>query len=343
MASIYKRGDTWWIKYYFNGKTVRESLKTTNKRVAQREKQAREAKLLDPYRDAIQERNPAVNVFWARYLAYAYDHLRESTVEIQTLFWKQLMQFTGAQRLGDIRQEDVEAFKKWKKDKGAADQSVNNALKDIQAIYNRAKKLGLYTGGNPAQGVARFRLPKKMPEFHTEEELSRLLKVASSRGGHVAWVVLLGGWAGLRKMEIVNARWEWFDFDSRKPLISVKGFPGFVIKDSEERAIPMSRRIHEALYPQRKEEGYLFESDRPSEGKSRYRFDPKKALVGALREAGLTAQDPFQRLRHTFGSLHAQKGVSIFKVSKWMGHSSVKVTERHYAGLQAYDPEIDSF
>ncbi len=25
------------------------------------------------------------------------------------------------------------------------------------------------------------------------------------------------------------------------------------------------------------------------------------------------------------------------------GHSSVSVTERHYAGLQAYDPEIDSF
>jgi len=343
MTSIYKRGDIWWLKYHQNGRVVRKSLKTTNKRIAQREKQACEAELLTPHRHTKEEKNPPIDVFWEDYLRWARDHKRPQSIQRETIFWKQLMEFAQPQRLGDVTSQDIEGFKRWRRERGNSEQTINNGLKDIQAIYNHALRLGLYTGHNPAQGVARFRLPKKMPEFHTEEELSRLLKVASSRGGHVAWVVLLGGWAGLRKMEIVNARWEWFDFDNRKPLISVKGFPGFDIKDSEERAIPMSRRIHEALYPQRKEEGYLFESDRPSEGKSRYRFDPKKALVGALREAGLTAQDPFQRLRHTFGSLHAQKGVSIFKVSKWMGHSSVKVTERHYAGLQAYDPEIDSF
>ena len=34
---------------------------------------------------------------------------------------------------------------------------------------------------------------------------------------------------------------------------------------------------------------------------------------------------------------------AIFKGCKWMAHSSVAVTERHYAGLQAYDADIDSF
>lgn len=343
MASIFKRSETWWISYYVNGKQVRESLKTSNKRIAEREKQAREAELLKPHRRVAEKKNPPVDIFWERYLEYANAHLRERTIEIQTLFWGQLMEFTKAQRLGDIRQKDIEEFKRWKKEKGAADQSVNNALKDIQAIYNHALKLGLYTGPNPAKGIERFKLQKKMPEFHSEKEAIALLKIARQRGQQVERVILLGVWAGFRKGEIVNARWEWLDFNKTKPLITIKGFPGFDIKDSEDRAIPMSQRIYDALYPHRQNAGFIFESDRPSEGKNRYRFDPRKALISTLKEAGLTTKNPFQRLRHTFGSLHAQKGVSIFKVSKWMGHSSVKVTERHYAGLQAYDSEIDSF
>ncbi len=343
MASIYKRDKTWWIKYYQNGKIVRESLRTTNKRIAERERQAREAELLTPHRQVREKKNPPVDLFWERYLEYAHQHLRDRTIEIQSLFWRQLMEFTEAQRLGDVTRNDIEGFKKWKKDRGAADLSVNNALKDVRAIYNRAIKLGLYTGRNPADGVEGFKIPKRMPEFHTEEEVNRLLDVAKERGRNVEWVVLLGAWAGLRKKEIVNARGEWLDFSQEKPLIRIKGFPGFEIKDYEDRVVPMSQRIYDVLYPYRKETGFVFESGRQSEGKYRYRFDPRKSLLAALIKAGLTTKNPFQRLRHTFASLHAQKGVSIFKVSKWMGHGSVKVTERHYAGLQAYDPEIDSF
>ena len=36
----------------------------------------------------------------------------------------------------------------------------------------------------------------------------------------------------------------------------------------------------------------------------------------------------------------AQRGVSLFKVAQWMGHS-VKVCQEHYASLQDYDVEID--
>lgn len=144
-------------------------------------------------------------------------------------------------------------------------------------------------------------------------------------------------------MEVVNTKWEWLVFDDKKPLIHVQACEGFTIKNHQDRLIPMSRRIFDAFYPHRKPEGFVFESDRKSEGKSRYRFDPKKSLDAVLEDAGLTTEDPFQRLRRSFGSIHVIKGKSIYSVSKWLGHSSVRVTERHYAGLQAYDPDIDSF
>ena len=123
----------------------------------------------------------------------------------------------------------------------------------------------------------------------------------------------------------------------------MKASHGFTIKDSEERAVPMSQQIHEALYPHRKSEGYLFKSSPHSAGRHRYRYEPKKSLLASLKDAGLIVKNPFQRLRMTFGSIHVQKGKSIYIVGKWLGHSSVSVTEKHYTAIQAYDSDIDSF
>ena len=36
MGSLYKRGNTWWIKYYRNGKSYRESTGTDKKMVAKK-------------------------------------------------------------------------------------------------------------------------------------------------------------------------------------------------------------------------------------------------------------------------------------------------------------------
>ena len=104
----------------------------------------------------------------------------------------------------------------------------------------------------------------------------------------------------------------------------------------------MNRRIYDELYPHRQQEGYVFPHMRNAKHQ-RYRIDLRASLTAALRDADLPTEHPYQRLRHSFGSLLAQQGVSLFKISKWMGHSTVVVTEKHYAGLQAYDAEIDLF
>ena len=47
----------------------------------------------------------------------------------------------------------------------------------------------------------------------------------------------------------------------------------------------------------------------------------------------------FHDLRRTFGYNLIKQGMSIFKVSKLLGHSSVRTTEKHYAPLIATDIE----
>ena len=48
-------------------------------------------------------------------------------------------------------------------------------------------------------------------------------------------------------------------------------------------------------------------------------------------------------LRHTFASWAAVEGVSIYRISEWLGHSTVQLTQDTYAHLQAHDDDIDRF
>lgn len=328
------------------GKRVRKLLNTIIKVQAQRERTALEAKLLEPTRLVKEEKNARIDEFWPEYLTWAHEHLAPTTVDLHQRCWGYLVEHSGRTRLGDITPEDIEACKRWRRAEGNSEQSVNNYLRDFQAIFNRAIKWGYLTTENPVKSVTRYKITRQLVTFHTDEELQRLLDVVTKEEPTVGqrnleWAVLLGGWAGMRKKEIVNARWEWFTF-SDKPTIRVQEFGDFRIKTREERTIPMSRRIFDRLYPHRKPEGFVFESSRPGNGLYRYRFDPRKSLDRALKEAELPTDDPFQRLRRTFGSIHLQNGKPLLKVARWMGNSP-KVCERHYAGLLDYDEDIDTF
>jgi len=56
----------------------------------------------------------------------------------------------------------------------------------------------------------------------------------------------------------------------------------------------------------------------------------------AYKKAGIIEAN-IHTLRKTAGALLIQAGVDIYKVSKFLGHSSVTVTEKHYVDLQKQD------
>ena len=57
-----------------------------------------------------------------------------------------------------------------------------------------------------------------------------------------------------------------------------------------------------------------------------------RALRSAFRRAGIEGVN-VHTLRKTFSSWLVQSGVSIFEVSKLLGHSSVQITEQIYGDL----------
>ena len=58
----------------------------------------------------------------------------------------------------------------------------------------------------------------------------------------------------------------------------------------------------------------------------------REVLAGGAVHARVTHLTP-HTLRHTFGTRWLQAGGDIYKLSRILGHSSVAVTEAHYAHL----------
>jgi len=77
----------------------------------------------------------------------------------------------------------------------------------------------------------------------------------------------------------------------------------------------------------------------PTRRKSVYRWDfgrPFDLYMEAQKVPWVTPHI----MRHTFASLLASAGVSIYKIAKWLG-DDVRTVQRHYAKLLPNDSEIE--
>lgn len=145
--------------------------------------------------------------------------------------------------------------------------------------------------------------------------------------------------AGLRFQEIVEARAFWFDMEASQ--IHLRKHAGIQFKDREERSIPMTAQFKAFLegygMKKRAAQSYMLHPD-VVRGKSLYRWDFGRPFGDYMSEQGVPWVTPHV-MRHTFASLLASAGVSIYHVAVWMG-DGVKVVQKHYAKLIPMHCEI---
>jgi len=335
MANVFKRGSTFYVEFYLGGRRVRRSLRTSRKSDALARKEAIERQVaLGRYEPEVL--NPPCAEFMESYLEWARLHKAHNTVKNDEMWWRHLVEFCKPKRVADIRPVDIERFKQDRRARGLAPSSVNDALRHLKAIFNRGPKLGLLSVENPVSGVEFLKVEKAPPKFLTAEEVEFLLKAATDQSTDMLVFCALGVYAGLRRAVIVNARWEWFDFTQK--IITVLSGEAFTIKNHEARTIPLNAKLAAILAPLRRDEGYLIRpAKRP--GTHVYRVELQKPFREVAEAAGL-GWITVHVLRHTFASRLAQANVSLYKISKWLGHRDLKTTQV-YAHLQTYDEAID--
>jgi integrase len=212
--------------------------------------------------------------------------------------------------------------------------------KNIEAL-NRLLIRAVEDGVLAKSPVERVRLPKKpkrVPRFLSSQQREELMKVAKAHSRDAYLLVALGVYLGLRKAELLALRWDQVDLAQR--VAHVVNQENFTTKNGKNRAVPICDELHAILLPYSNAIGFVLKPGRKYKAGKRYRWEFRKLLQVLVKEAGLGKWATAHVMRHTFASLFAQAGVSLYKIGAWMGHSSGEVTEI-YAHLAAYDPDIN--
>ena len=72
--SVFKRGNTWWYKFYFAGRFVRESAKSTSKTVAKKAERQRRRDLEEAYNNVSDTREQRVQTVGQKAHEYLEDY-----------------------------------------------------------------------------------------------------------------------------------------------------------------------------------------------------------------------------------------------------------------------------
>lgn len=180
---------------------------------------------------------------------------------------------------------------------------------------------------NPAEAVKLLRTTRSAVEHLTLAERDRLLE--ASRGSPLEPAILLAVGSGLRLGEV--ERLGWRDVDLRRGQLLVREAKG-----GRPRSVPVPKpiaaRLGELAPPGRKPGDQVAP---PLRWKS-----ARADLVALGRKA--RCRTGWNLFRHTFGSLLAQKGVSLYKIGTWLGHRDPRTTMMHYAELvPGYDADVE--
>jgi len=298
VATLYKRGDAYYLNWRDGGQQFRRSLGKVEKREAEALRAEKEAEL----RGLItRTRGVTVGAILDGYLDW-YRSARPTTYRRALSALKPFRRQFDGMAAENVPAAMIEAWAHQQAAKGQAEK----ALKLARAAFRRAVKqrsLAL----SPMEGVS---IPKSVvsraPPYYRREQLREL---ARSPHGAV-WVFMAA--TGVRRGEMVKAT----RADARDGVLLVESLAEGRTKSAKWRAVPLNPYAARALR--------LLGEDRLVECHPDTLGDWFSAEAKA---AGLPGS--LHWLRHTFCTSLAQQGVSLHEIKRLAGHSSITVTEQY--------------
>lgn len=307
--AILKRGNTWYVDYYCNGRRYREAV-GPNRKVAERILEKRlvaiaEGRFLD-----IKEK-PTTTFDDIAALFLDYSRSNKLSFERDERCVKLLRERFGGMLLDEITPLDIEKYKSARR-KLVGPATVNKELACFKTMFSKAVIWNLATE-NPVKRVSLFREPPGRVRYLSRDEIDRLLFEAAD---HLKPIIIVALFTGMRKSEILKLTWRDIDFDHR--LIYVRNS-----KNGSAREIPMAREVVAALETLPVTEHRVFTADghRPV-------TSIRTGFENAVKRAQL--QDfSFHDLRHTFASHLVMNGVELLTVKELLGHKTLAMTLRY--------------
>jgi integrase len=209
--------------------------------------------------------------------------------------------------------------------------TITKSLNTFSQVWTSAAARDFVRGECPVRRVKRPKQDNARLRFFTRNEAQLLLKALRARSTDMHDIAMLSLFAGLRAGEIHGLRWADVDFGT--DLLTILD-----TKNGKNRHVPVVPEVQSVL--QRRYTGQLKDAlvfPGKNGGRRQWVSDTFERTIKDLGiNNGISdarQKAVFHTLRHSYGSWLVQAGVPIFTVAKLMGHSSVLMTQKHYAHL----------
>ena len=261
---------------------------------------------------------------YEKYLQHCAIVNRPKTIQMKRYAYTLLLKNVGNCYFDSITKEMIE---KWMVSSELSKVSINMYFRSIRSLFYWAYKeniidLNLFKDSNLRQ----FKIAEANQEnYFTAEEIDNILKAVFQKDNELGRLVFIALETGGRISELLSLQISDIDIVNNKIL-----FQGINTKSGKNRFVPVRpAAINEISKWTDYQDGRLF---RWKDHKK-----PSRLFTKIIKELEFdeipNGKRTFHTLRHTYASHLLMKGFNIFLVSRWLGHSSVAVTEKHYGHL----------
>ncbi|MFA5805026.1 MAG: tyrosine-type recombinase/integrase [Melioribacteraceae bacterium] len=320
------------LTYEVNGKRTTISTKTTKEKEAQEFFIKFKYSLMEkPQAKTVSEVHTPIKLlssFQKEYSEYKRSISSQNYLESIALSFKQFISFCGDLSLNEIDSRTLDKF--ITSTYSRTQRGAHHYYRTLKAAFNKAVEWN-YISTNPFTRVKFPKLSKSFPAFISEDEL--LIILSNTPYQYLKDIFTVGFYTGLRLGELINMRWSWVDFFQNQ--ITVKCSNEFLTKSKKERIVPMSEKVKSVLINR-----FNIATHQPNEVvfyrikvRKLHQETISKQFKQAVRKSFLNEKIHFHSLRHSFASVLAQKGVSLYIIKELLGHEDLATTQI-YSHLQ---------
>lgn len=325
---VFEREGRWYFRYYdTNGKLVRQSAGAQSESEAWRKFHAH-MELVKTEQGGVRW-DKACEVFFLQKNLKAQSIKRYKT---SMWVWDSYLTAKGIENLSDIDRKKVQAFVDARKKHDVTDASIRRDLAFLSTLWNTVRERPDYEdmlGENPVLtlGSRKDLKEKARVRLASEAEWRAIMAAASSDLYRSILTILVE--TGLREQELCSLTWDMIDWRKRE----IRFIQHLVqTKNDKMRAIPLTDTAFDTLCQMRdgtlppvrhRTSRYVFwhgNGQRFARLSSWWRHTIHRSQVVDFR---------LHDIRHTFASNYLNAGGDIYVLSKILGHSDVKVTERY--------------
>jgi site-specific recombinase XerD len=320
-----KQNGVWYANFQHGKRQCRESLKTTNKKVAQRLARQIDGKLLDGlWKPAIEAVSLVKTIdLYIEMLRVEGRAVKTMAKYVQVL--RRIGEFAAGMKISELTDCDLRFIDAYRKKRSAEKAAAKTKHVEI-TIFRQLIKFALsrnLLAENPLKGLTNKRpKPTKQPCF-TPTQTQAILENAPETV-RPSFVILAE--TGLRFGELAWLTWDDIDFEANTLCIQPK--TGWTTKSGDQRTMPLSVAARAALEALPRTWRWVVtmppSAKYPVEGRQWTERRLLTALKGVLKTLKLPGK--LHTFRHAFISRALVNGIPLAVLKEWVGHIDPKVT-----------------